>query len=212
MIDFHSHILPAMDDGSRNIEESLQMLRMLQEQGVERVIATPHFYADENPPDVFLRRRADAWEHLRAHLTQGLPHVLLGAEVHYFQGISRTAQVRQLCIQDTGVLLLEMPFSGWSSRTVEDLAALAQQQEMTVVLAHVERYLPDQPRALWPKLRRMGILFQCNASFFLGSDCHGVSYRPPRLDEAAKFICRHAGNEALSRLEDCSRKLIGTDR
>ena len=40
MIDFHSHILPAMDDGSRNIEESLQMLRMLQEQGVERVIAT----------------------------------------------------------------------------------------------------------------------------------------------------------------------------
>ena len=86
---------------------------------------------------------------------------------HYFQGISRTAQVRQLCIQDTGVLLLEMPFSGWSSRTVEDLAALAQQQEMTVVLAHVERYLPDQPRALWPKLRRMGILFQCNASFFL---------------------------------------------
>lgn len=113
MIDFHSHILPAMDDGSRNIEESLQMLRMLQEQGVERVIATPHFYADENPPDVFLRRRADAWEHLRAHLTQGLPHVLLGAEVHYFQGISRTAQVRQLCIQDTGVLLLEMPFSGW---------------------------------------------------------------------------------------------------
>lgn len=53
MIDFHSHILPAMDDGSRNIEESLQMLRMLQEQGVERVIATPHFYADENPPDVF---------------------------------------------------------------------------------------------------------------------------------------------------------------
>ena len=46
----------------------------------------------------------------------------------------------------------------------------------------------------------------------LGSDCHGVSYRPPRLDEAAKFICRHAGNEALSRLEDCSRKLIGTDR
>lgn len=72
------------------------------------------------------------------------------------------------------------------------------------MLAHVERYLPDQPRALWPKLRRMGILFQCNASFFLdwrtkhravkmlrnreidilGSDCHGVSYRPPRLDEA----------------------------
>ena len=68
MIDFHSHILPAMDDGSRNIEESLQMLRMLQEQGVERVIATPHFYADENPPDVFAPPRG------RLGAFTGTPH------------------------------------------------------------------------------------------------------------------------------------------
>ena len=43
--DFHSHILPDMDDGSRCAEDSLKMLRMEAEQGVTRVVATPHFYA-----------------------------------------------------------------------------------------------------------------------------------------------------------------------
>lgn len=43
MIDFHSHVLPCMDDGSKSTEESIQMLSMLREQGVETVVATPHF-------------------------------------------------------------------------------------------------------------------------------------------------------------------------
>ena len=45
MIDFHSHILPGMDDGSKSTQESLEMLDMLRAQGVDTVAATPHFYA-----------------------------------------------------------------------------------------------------------------------------------------------------------------------
>lgn len=100
MIDFHSHVLPCMDDGSKSTEESIQMLSMLREQGVETVAATPHFYANQNTPEVFLRRRAAAWEHLRPHLTSALPHVLLGAEVHYFQGISRVNELQLLCLAE----------------------------------------------------------------------------------------------------------------
>ena len=48
MIDFHSHILPGMDDGSQTVEESLTLLEMLRAQGVDTVAATPHFYAREN--------------------------------------------------------------------------------------------------------------------------------------------------------------------
>lgn len=48
MIDFHSHILPGMDDGSKSTQESLEMLDMLRAQGVDTVAATPHFYAREN--------------------------------------------------------------------------------------------------------------------------------------------------------------------
>ena len=45
VIDFHSHILPGIDDGSRNVETSIGMLRMCREQGVDIMIATPHFYS-----------------------------------------------------------------------------------------------------------------------------------------------------------------------
>ena len=44
MIDFHSHVLPGMDDGSASLEESIAMLRMEAEQGITQVVATPHFY------------------------------------------------------------------------------------------------------------------------------------------------------------------------
>ena len=44
MTDFHSHILPGVDDGSKDVEMSVAMLRTLAEQGVDRVVATPHFY------------------------------------------------------------------------------------------------------------------------------------------------------------------------
>jgi protein-tyrosine phosphatase len=51
-----------MDDGSRNIEESLTMLDTLISQGVDTVIATPHFYANEESLDKFLQRRQNAYD------------------------------------------------------------------------------------------------------------------------------------------------------
>ena len=42
MLDFHTHILPGVDDGSRSVDESLQMLERMQVQGIETVVATPH--------------------------------------------------------------------------------------------------------------------------------------------------------------------------
>ena len=59
VIDFHSHILPGIDDGSKNVEESLQMLRMMAKQGITHVVATPHFYPQHDTPESFLKRRAD---------------------------------------------------------------------------------------------------------------------------------------------------------
>ena len=191
MIDFHSHILPGMDDGSKSTQESLEMLDMLRAQGVDTVAATPHFYARENPPEVFLRRRAEAWNRLRPQLTADSPRVLLGAEVRYFQGISHVDRLHDLCLEGQDVLLLEMPFSPWPSRTLAELTDLAQRGDLTVVLAHMERYLAQQPRTLWPRLRQLGVLFQCNAPFF--------------LDWRTR---RRAGATALARLENNARVLI----
>ena len=50
MVDFHSHILPGIDDGSASLEESIELLKREAEQGINHVVATPHFYAQHDTP------------------------------------------------------------------------------------------------------------------------------------------------------------------
>ena len=72
MIDFHTHILPNMDDGAGSAEESAALLQMEAEQGVRHVFLTSHFYADEEEPSSFLRRRSAACKALQAASGEGL--------------------------------------------------------------------------------------------------------------------------------------------
>lgn len=220
MIDLHAHILPGMDDGSRSAAESIAMLQCLSRQGVTDVAATPHFYAAENDPERFLERRASAWEKLTAQLPEDLPRIHLGAEVLFFEGINGFSGLHTLCIRGTDTLLLEMPFYQWNTRMLKELADLPQCSGLTVVLAHVERYLAFLRPEQLLLLRRSGLLFQANADFFcrfrtrrkalhllqeglidvLGSDCHDLADRAPRMDEAAAYITSKLGETAAHRL------------
>ena len=67
MTDFHSHILPGVDDGSKSIEETLKMLELLSDQGVRRVVATPHFYPNHHSVEEFLEKRNSAYEEIKKH-------------------------------------------------------------------------------------------------------------------------------------------------
>ena len=118
------------------------MLTALAAQGVTDVAATPHFYASENGPDRFLARRARSWQQLRPHLTASLPRLHLGAEVLFFEGIAAFDGLPRLCLSGTDVLLLEMPFRPWNGRMLDELLELADRPDVTVLLAHMERYLP----------------------------------------------------------------------
>ena len=82
MIDIHSHILPGIDDGSKNLRMSLGLIDMLIDQGIDTVAATPHFYADRVSVEKFLSRRQRAYESLAEALenTPKAPKILLGAE------------------------------------------------------------------------------------------------------------------------------------
>jgi len=71
LVDFHSHILPGVDDGSASIEESLKMLQAEAGQGITHVVATPHFYPRYDDPERFLERRNAASEALQ-QLTRGI--------------------------------------------------------------------------------------------------------------------------------------------
>lgn len=216
-VDFHSHILPAIDDGAGTTEESTALLNMLSEQGIKTVCATPHFNANRLSIDDFLRKRASSYEELKAVLPENAPAVRLGAEVAYYEGISRLDDLKKLCIEGTNLLLLEMPFCKWTQSMISEVEQLSCRGGFRIVLAHIERYLVYNSIHVYDRFLSNDILMQVNASFFtelktrrkaikmlkggyihlIGSDCHNVADRPPFIGNALYLIEKKLGSEYL---------------
>lgn len=222
MVDFHTHILPNLDDGSKSVGESLEMLRSERSQGIDTVVLTPHYYSGQNSPEEFLLRRQRSWEQLSGSLEEGMPRLLLGAEVQYFENMENLESLPSLCIRGTKLLLLEMPFCHWEDRVIHTVLELNGSDGLQIVLAHIERYLsfPRNCQAL-ELLRRSGILMQVNASFFdgwfrrrkalamlergdfhlIGSDCHNTSSRKPNWNLVPE--------EVVKTVDQFSKALLG---
>ena len=234
MTDFHSHILPCVDDGSDSVRMSLDMLRRQAEQGIGRVVATPHFYARRDDPERFLARRAEAEARLREAMAgeEGLPELVLGAEVHYFPGISHCEALGELTIAGGSCILIEMPPSPWTEGMYRELEDIVLGQRLRPVIAHVDRYIrPMRTYGIPRRLEALPVLVQANAEFFLsrrtrslamsllrtgrihalGSDCHDLTHRPPNLAPAIHEIRRCCGGQILDRLAEYEQ-LIFTAR
>ena len=232
--DFHSHILPGIDDGSSSLEESLGLLRMEAEQGITRVVATPHFYPQRDTPERFLKRRAEAEAALREKMTEehGLPRLSIGAEVFYFRGMGNSEVLSELTIDSGNCILVEMAGVPWSNGVYRDLEDLYVKRGVMPIIAHVDRYIaPFRTYGIPAHLAELPVLVQANASFFLnrftsgmalrmlkhkkihllGSDCHNLTNRPPRLGEAYQQIVRHLGEEAISYLRWQGNLVFGED-
>lgn len=229
MIDLHTHILPRMDDGSRSVDESISLLKMLDAQGVDTAVATPHFYANDESVGAFLERRAAAFDSLQVSLFEEAPRILLGAEVKYYSGISRMSELKSLCIEGSRLLLLEMSMSKWTEYTVKEITELSGSGDITVVLAHIERYMRFQDVDALERLYDSGVLMQANASFFtglgtrrqaisllkdrfihfLGSDCHNTTSRPPSIGKAVEIIQKKMGNGFIDQMVDYGNSMLG---
>ncbi len=219
MVDFHSHILPDMDDGADSAATSLAMLRQSYLQGVDIIVSTSHFYANEEYPQSFLERRTKAYQTLRkAMLLQAeeFPTVVLGAEILYFPGISEAEELSSLMIGSSRSILIEPPMARWSDSMLDDIAQMGENLNCIPVIAHVDRfmnYLRDG--SLISRVLGRNMLVQVNADYFLnpattkaamknleqgrihliGSDCHGLYSRAPNLG-AARNRARAYGLEA----------------
>ena len=231
MIDFHSHVLPGVDDGSIGTEMSLKMLRMMHAQQIQAVVATPHFYANHDTPQEFLQRREAAEAQLRGALgEEPLPKLYIGAEVHYFDGISDCEHLESLTIRDTSYLLVEMPHSTWSGRHYRELVGIYQKRGITPIVAHIDRYIaPMQTMGIPDILADLPVLVQANASFFIhpftrrlalrmlrsnkihliGSDCHNLTDRKPNLDEAKRVLLQKLGPNAIKHFSHYEQIVLG---
>lgn len=165
LVDVHSHILPGMDDGARDVAESVDLLRLSYRQDVRHMWATPHFYPQKENPNDFLRRRERAIRRLQDSWERDcMPRVYAAAEVAYFYGLGRSPHAGYLCLEGTPYILVEMPEDEWSPDTVEDLLLLRFFQGLRPIIVHVERCLPMQNRRTVKRLADEGVLFQCNAA------------------------------------------------
>ena len=192
MIDFHTHVLSDIDDGSRDLDESLALLREERNQGVGHIVATPHFYADRATVEQFLQRREESLSRLaRAQeekalprdKEEGWPQIRTGAEVYFFPGMGRAEKLPNLCVREedgtlTDLILIEMPFVQWDGLVVQELEDILTEQRLRVVLAHVERY-PDfqKDKRFWNQVMEMGQIYPLTLQINGGSFLKGRSRR-----------------------------------
>ena len=231
VIDFHSHILPGVDDGSSSVEESVAMLRMEAEQGIGQMIATPHFYPQHDKLERFLKRRDRAMALLQHEigLQKDLPEILLGAEVYFFRGMSESDHLARLTIGEKSCILVEMPPPPWTDEMYRELEQIWIRQGIIPVVAHIDRYVrPFRTYGIPKRLANLPVLVQANADFFvnritakmamrmleagqihlLGTDCHNTRSRKPDLQVALQKIQAKFGETAIKRINDYEKRAL----
>ncbi len=234
-IDFHAHCLPGMDDGAADIHESLQMLRDSVAQGISTVAATSHFCPGEESVSDFLQRRQVALEQLLSARDKdpalaGNVRIIPGAEVLVREGVSRL-DLRPLCLQNSDILLLELPFAAPPVWLYEELENIVFEQNVRIMLAHVDRYmswysseklgyLMDSPGLIVQltgdniisrrAFRLLGRWLPETNRLVLGSDMHDCENRVQNLQTVCNRLRRsRLGRQWLSTIETSVEELVG---
>ena len=229
MIDIHSHLLPAVDDGARGIQESLALLKIAVRDGIQEMVLTPHIYFGrwDNSLQI-LRPRFDAFARLVE--SKGIPIQLhLGAEVHLL--------IESIAMLERG----EIPFIGSWEREPAMLVELHDGSippytttAMRLIRRHGVRPIvahPERNRAIMKEPDRVeelmaeGCLLQVTAGSltggfgrgaeaaahallsrgwvtFVATDAHNLRHRPPLLSEARETLKREYGETVA---EDLTR-------
>ena len=161
-IDFHAHILPRCDHGCHSSAMALEQLKLIRSYGTDAVVATPHFYPNEDSIASFLSGRDGAVSALRRKLPlEDLPTVYAGAEVLVCEGLHKMEGLERLAIAGTNVILLEMPIGRWSDLLFDTVLGV-RDRGLIPVLAHIDRYDMNAVNVLLDK----GILAQVNVEAF----------------------------------------------
>lgn len=222
-IDFHAHVLPGMDHGCSSSKESCEQLRLAEKAGVGTVVATSHFYPHEMSIRAFIENRNGAINRLHEVYDSDKPTVIPAAEVLFCENMQNMDNIEQLCIGNTGYILLEMPFGDWKKNWFEDLSEIYDRMCGRVILAHVDRYDSDSIEYLLNK----GFSAQINAAAFgmfkntknidrwidngsvvaLGSDIHGTKIGYKEYLHAAKKLGKRF-EVIMSRSADVLNKKI----
>ena len=233
--DIHSHVLPGIDDGARTEEESLRMLRMAYEQGINEVFATSHGSLEfpSSRPDIILQRCRELEERAKTEIDPGF-RIYPGQEILFTDSVpERLEKGELLSLAGSPYVLLEFfPATSFSTiyRAVRECGALAYYP----ILAHIERYAALREEGRVEELIEAGAYTQMNyrviggrwyetstrwcrnqlreeRAHFLGTDAHNTGTRAPEIKGAMRWLERNLDETYLERIcrENARRVLAG---
>ena len=212
MIDIHNHIIAGVDDGAADIEESLEMLKLAENDGTEIIFATPHYIKGVFETDFkTVRKETERLKQLAQE--KGIKiDIACGQEIMLDNSvIDGLLEGNLKGLNDSGYILVEFPMDKLPEGYADSLYEL-RIREYVPVIAHPERYkyILEKPSRI-NKFIKEGCLFQLNAGSitgrfgkevkklsqtliknglcsFIASDAHGAESRTPHLKEAAESI------------------------
>lgn len=211
-----------MDDGAKSVEESIDLMKMQQEQGFERVVATPHFYMQKERLEDFLKRRNHSLSILCKD--RGILDIEMffkvGAEVFYSYELLNI-DLRKLCIENTNYIIIELPTT-YKPVNLEQFIYEVRLKGLIPIIAHIERYrylindydllfdlvengavIQVNATSLFKdkKIERDVIkLIDCNLVHLIATDTHNLDKRPPQMQKAMRVLKRKAKISNVKRL------------
>ncbi len=234
MIDLHSHILPGIDDGAADIDESLAIARELESNGVSHVFATPHVMKGSYNPTRDQIYEATALMNARLSGMGRSLVVMPGAENYPDPVLPSEYRMGQLTtLGGSDYLLVEAP-GVEITETFEELLFQIALAGAVVVLAHPERnssfsrdiarlealsergvYLQINMGSLFGKFGRRALACaeqMCRRQIvaFLGSDAHSVRDATGVVRDALSRVKRLGGHAALNEIQRCEQQLMSS--
>lgn len=231
MIDFHTHIIPNIDDGSRSIEETFNLIQEAKEAGFEGIVLTSHYienYYETDVPerDIWVKAISDNLKN------KGIEtNLYLGNEIYMSENMMNLLiDGKASTINNSSYVLFEMPLNA-EPMNLYDVIYSLQENKLIPVLAHPERYsfIQKEPELVYDLIQK-GVLMQANYGsilgkygekaeiivrkffennmiHFLGSDVHRQNSIYKRIPQALEEIKEIVGEEKLEELTTINPKL-----
>ncbi len=219
MIDIHCHILPGIDDGSKDFEESIKMAFFAAEEGVRTIVATPHV-DDDSLNSETINDLTMALNHKLKVLSIPI-EIIPGAEISY---VLPEEFIKNYTINNNGYVLIEFPHSHLPAGAVEKLLAITS-HGMKPIIAHPERNpsVIKNPGLLSDLAAETGAAVQVTAASIAGdfgrriqmcshhllkkgivdliaSDAHSMRFRPPSMNRGLRAAGRLIGRKHVEKL------------
>ena len=228
-IDFHTHILPGIDDGAKDIEETKGLLQSLKKQGVSTVVLTPHYYSHKISAEDFLQKRIAAYEKVINEIESDMTFVL-GSESYLTRYFFYNDEISPFCVNEKLYLLVELAYdTEFRKDTLSQFEQILDDYGKIPVLAHLERYpYLIKNKSLIQYLVDMGCLMQTNLKSIhkpflsrkllklmkenlvhvVGTDCHNLTQRPPEFQPNISLIEKKLSRDVVIQLMKNAENII----